>query len=516
MRPKKIDRAVQDILTDARTVVSILVLYCAVHLLVRTLLSPSLSIDEANLYLFGQSFSWVYNFKNPPLPNWMTWIVLSLTDGNRTAMFLLDYAIMAGCLAAHFAAARIVICDTKLAALATFGLMTAFGFGYAAHLNLPHAVFLGSMSAAFIWALARIIETGKPSDYLLLALFTGFGMLTKYLFALVPISFAVAMLFTPVLRARIRWPMLALSSMLASLIFLPYIWMASEQKYSLVALGGDVTHRNGWHGPLEWASQLGRYLNTLFDFIAPFVPLAPLIYWRTLKPLPENAGEPRDRAWLRALNIAMAVSGLSMFAVLGFFGAKAFSLHLIYPVLIQMPLWFFLRVKLAYSGQEGSEAGANRIYTGVVLVLSVAAIVAQIWVYEAHAKSCEICRDYWPMAQYAEVFRRAGFDGGTVIAPTADLAGNLRYVLRDARVVTPGYPVSVFGPPLPGKCLVVWEGDGPLPRETIDYILETYGASTAQGTVQGDAESPLITYPKRRSRMNYILLPEGSCSHPAT
>jgi hypothetical protein len=446
----------------------------------------------------------------------MTWIVLSLTDGNRTAMFLLDYIIMAGGLAAYFAAARIVIRDTKLAALATFGLMATFGFGYTAHLNLPHAVFMGSMNAAFIWALARIVETGKPSDYLLLALVTGVGMLTKYIFALVPISFAVAILFTPFLRARIRGPILALSSILASLIFLPYIWMAPAQKYSLVVFAKDATHSGGGHGPLEWATGLASYLNTLFDFIAPFIPLAPLVYWRTLKPLPGDAGEARDRAWLRVLNITMIVSGVSMFAALGFFRTAEFNLRWMYPVLMQMPLWFFLRVKLAYSGQESSKAGANRIFAGIVIVFSVAAIVAQIWVYEAHAKSCKICRDYWPMAQYAEAFRRAGFDGGTIIAPAYDLAGNLRYVFRDARVVTPGYPVSVFGPPLPGKCLVVWEGDGPLPRKTIDYISETYGASIAQSTVQGDAESPLITYPKRRVRMNYILLPEGSCSHPRT
>ena len=166
-------------LAEPSSVIAFLALYCAIHFLVRYLLSPNFTLDESEQMLFGQSLQWGYRFRHPPLITWLSWGTLSATNNSRAAFFLLKYVIMAGGLAVYFAAARVVIRDTRMAALATFGLLTTFVMGFLPLVDLMHTVLLATMLAAFLWIGARIVTKGSPRDYLLLAASTGFGMLSK-------------------------------------------------------------------------------------------------------------------------------------------------------------------------------------------------------------------------------------------------------------------------------------------------------------------------------------------------
>jgi hypothetical protein len=156
----------------------------------------------------------------------------------------------------------------------------------------------------------------------------------------------------------------------------------------------------------------------------------------------------------------------------------------------------------------------NKIFAGVALVFALGVVGARVFIYETHVKSCKECREYWPMQSYAQAFRRMGFDHGTILAPTYDLAGNLRGVFPDARVVTPGYPVSVFGPPVSGPCLIVWEGDGPLPHAVADYLHANYDAKVEDAVMRGDTAAPLLTSKGRLDQMNYAFIQSGRCAGP--
>src|SRR5689334_2099447 len=105
-------------LGEPRTFTSLVVLYCAVHMLVRFLLSPNLNLAEAEQMLFAQSLQPSYRGDEPPLMNWLSWAVLSLAQNSRLALFLLREVLLGIALAAYFAAARIVIGDGRRAAFA--------------------------------------------------------------------------------------------------------------------------------------------------------------------------------------------------------------------------------------------------------------------------------------------------------------------------------------------------------------------------------------------------------------
>jgi hypothetical protein len=79
-------------------------------------------------------------------------------------------------------------------------------------------------------------------------------------------------------------------------------------------------------------------------------------------------------------------------------------------------------------------------------------------------------------------------------------------------VVTPGYPVQVFGPPVSGPCLLVWEGDRGPSKDLTDYLAANYGVTAKDAVTRGDVNATLLTSKTRRDTMNYILIQKGRCS----
>jgi hypothetical protein len=488
------------------SVVSFLLLYCAIHFLVRYLLSPNFTLDESEQMLFGQSLQWGYRFRHPPLITWLTWGTLTATGNGRAAFFFLKYAIMAVGLAAYFAAARIVIRDVRMAAMATFALLTTFVMGFLPHVDLMHTVLLATMLAAFLWAGARILTRGTPRDYLLLAAITGLGILSKYVFLVLPVAYGIAIALTPRLRARIKTGPLILSIVLALAIVAPYAWWSYTHEYSLFALAKTITKGQGPEfSPVNWLVGTGDLIWAFISFGLPLIAIFPLLYWPACKPLTITDDEDRD--WLRLYEITMIAGLLMMWGAVFFIGTEAFKARWMHQIAMPLPIYLFLRARIAQAGDR-----ANKIFAAVALVFALAVVGARVYIYETHAKDCKECREYWPMQTYARDFKRVGFDHGTILAETYDLGGNLRGVFPQARVVTPGYPVQVFGPSVAGPCLLVWEGDKQPSKDLLDYLSANYGVSIADAAVRGDSDAALLTSKSRRAVMNYALIQKGRCS----
>ena len=493
-------------LNEPRIVYSILILYCAAHFLIRLLLSPNFSLDESEQMLFSQSLQWGYRFRHPPLITWLSWATLAGTGNSRAAFFLLKYVVMGLGLAAFFAMGRIVIRDTRLAALATFALLTTFVMGFLPQVDLMHTVLLATLLAAYMWADACVIAEGKTRDYLLLGVITGLGILSKYFFVVLPIAMTIGVALTPRFRARLKIVPLLGALIIAALIVTPYVWWASAHEYSLFTLAQTITKSSGPSlSPLHWLEGAGDLVVALAGFVVPMIVLFPLLYWPACKPLPDNAGDADDRDWLRVYGIAMIAATLLMLCAVFFIGMEEFKPRWMHQVLMPLPIWFFLRVKLA-----GASERNNKIFAAVAAVFALAVIVARPAIYFTDAAYCKQCREYWPMRNYATALQRSGFYHGTILASTYDLGGSLRYVLPDARVVTPGYPASVFGEAKGGECLIIWRGRGEAPKAEMDYAAAVMGAAVGADAVRGDVMAPLVTASKRLEALGYILLPAGS------
>jgi dolichyl-phosphate-mannose-protein mannosyltransferase len=490
-------------LADPQVVFSILILYCLLHFLLRLLLSPNFTLDESEQMLWGQSLQLGYRFRHPPLITWLSWGTLTATGQSRAAFFLLKYLLMLGGLAVYFQAARLVIRDDKLAGLATFGLLTTIVMGYMPHIDLMHTVLLASLLAAYLWADAQMRLRGRWVDYILLGIVVGLGLLSKYVFAVLPIAMAVATLFVPRLRTRIRIVPLLVALLIALAIVAPYAWWARAHEYSLFALAQTITKSSGPAlNVVNWLKGTGWLIVALAGFAIPVAAIFPFLYWNACKPLTAEQGDDADRDWLTLYGIAMLAGAIIMWGGVFFVGTEAFKARWMHQVLLPLPIWLFLRAKMA-----GPSERSNRIFLWLAVIFALAVVAARIGIYETGAKHCKACREYWPMKSYARSLQRTGFTGGTILAETYDLGGNLRGVFPEARVLTPGYPVESFGRPVPGQCVVIWEKARDMPKTLRDYLEGPLATKLGNSDVRGDISAQLIGT-HRMETMSYVLLPK--------
>jgi lipopolysaccharide core galacturonosyltransferase RgtB len=494
-------------LAEPQSVISFLFLYCAIHFLVRAVITPNFTLDESEQMLFSQTLQWGYRFRHPPLITWLSWASLAGTGGSRTAFLLLKYVLMALGLLAYFGAARIVIRDTLYAALATFALLATFSMGYLPVIDLMHTVLLATMLAAYMWADARVVTRGTWVDHLILGVITGFGILSKYVFLIMPVALGIGVALTPSFRARLKPLRLLLAGIVAAAIVAPYAMWAHAHEYSLFALAQTVTKGAGpAFNPIGWAEGIGNLVIAMVSFVLPVALVFPLLYWRACKPLDATQADTEDRAWLRTYEIALIAGALIMLCAVIFVGAESFKARWLHQVMLLLPVYAFLRVKIA-----GASDRANKLFVAFTALFILAVIGTRIAIYETHVAGCKECREYWPMPVYADGFRQAGFQQGTIVGATFDLAGNLRYQFPQSRVVTPGYAPAVFGPDSGGECLVVWEGEKDPPKETIDYLENALHAKLTSASMRGDVTAKLLTSKTRFDSMSYILLPPGVC-----
>lgn len=480
-------------LGETQGIVSLLVLYCAVMFLVRFGLSPNLNGAEARQMLFGQSLQWGYRPNDPPLAAWLSWAALSLGGGSRLALFLLRETVLIIGLMAFFAAARTVLGDIRRSGLATFFLLATFGMGWLVQRMDLETVLLAAMCCLYLWADTRALMYQRTADYLVLGAVTGLGVLSSYVFLLLPFAMSVALVFTPELWARLRLLLLMPAAVVALIIIIPYFAFAPDAM-TFSGAGTRALH------------VLRDLAISLVVFALPSLLIFAVLYRRTAMPPPPAQV---DR-WMRFFRIAMFAAAVTAVALILFF-RPADARALAYPVLLPMPLYLFARKKLVYGDDTGR---SDKYFVAAVAACVAIAIAARVWLYETRAHDCRHCAEYWPLARYADTFRQAGFLGGTIAAPDPALGGNLRLVFHDARVVTPDAPALRFGPPVSGECLVVWEGDGTVPQRLRAYVETTYGAKLKDRAVQGDVESALLASKGRLARMNFLILAQGTCDHP--
>lgn len=482
-------------LGETQGVVSLLLLYCAVMFLVRFALSPNFNGAEAHAMLFGQSLQWGYRPSDPPLAMWLAWAALSVSGGSRLALFLLREAVLAIGLVAFFAASRTVLGNIRRSGLAAFFLLATFGISWLAqHVDLE-TVLLTAMCCLYLWADTRALISQRTLDYLVLGAVTGLGVLSSYVFLILPFAMSVALAFTPELRARLRLLPLIPATIIAVIVVAPYFAFAPDA----------VTFTaSGTHAPALTA--LRELVVALVVFALPAALLFLILYPRAGKPLASWQG---TQGWLRFFRITMLAAAVAGIVVALAFRGEAQALA--FPVLLPLSICLFLRVQLVYGDDTDT---SDRRFLVAVLACVVAAMGIRAWLYETRAHDCHHCAEYWPLARYADTFRQAGFVGGTIAASGAALGGNLRLVFPDARVVTPDAPALRFGPPVSGECLVVWEGKGNVPQRLRNYVETTYGVKLQERAVQGDVESALLTRTGRLARMNFVILAQGACDRP--
>ncbi|MCL2655907.1 MAG: glycosyltransferase family 39 protein [Betaproteobacteria bacterium] len=216
----------------------------------------TLYVDEAYYWGWAQALDWGY-FSKPPL--------IAALIAATTALFgdgLLG--VKAGSLLLYPATAVLLFAMGRRLYDTTTGLLAGLAF-----LTLPITSALGLFIStdapllffwtAALWSLHRAIADDNPRDWLLLGLFCGLGLMSKYTMAAFALSALVLLLGSAEGRSRLRAPGPWVAALIALAILAPNLWWNWQHDFPTFRHTAEITQeRESGGNPLEFiAAQIG-------------------------------------------------------------------------------------------------------------------------------------------------------------------------------------------------------------------------------------------------------------------
>lgn len=480
--------------------------YLLLHFTLRFALSPTLSLDDAEQALFSQELLLGYRFRQPPLYTWILYGVSELFGHTLLAHTLTRYLLQGLGYLFLYLAARRIIGDLRLAALALYSYTLIYVFAWYVHIDLTHTVAVGTMIAASLHALTLATDRGRAGDFLWLGVTIGLGFLAKYNYALLPLAALIGVAATPKLRHRLARPAALLTLLAAAAVVAPYLVWVAEQHYSFTTLSYRVVegHPEG-AGLVDRLLSFGNLLVKAVEFTLPFAILAPLLLPALLKARPKSDDDPMG--YRRFLGMTMASAVLILAVGVAFSGAEHLKSRWLHPALMPLPIWAFARLR-----SLSLDRRAVRRYLAAVLGLCALVLVARIAVDRFHPLSCGSCRAFLPIGALAEQLRQAGFRRGTIVTHRHDVAGNLRLHLPGSRLIDVSYPPVAFpDQPVATQCLLLWSDDQELvPKAIRTYLREAFEVEDLPERRDGTVSAPLIGNDERPFALSYVLIEGGA------
>lgn len=481
-------RWVREAVARPGTALGLAIGYCAVRLAFRFLASPNLNSDEAELYLLGQDWHWLYPTRHPPLLVWIARAMLSISDESPGAIFVLKYAVMAPGLAAYVAAARRVLRDGHFVLLALGSLLITPTMIVIIHGELEFSVLLGTATALFAYVLIRALETGRTSDYVALGFAIALGFWSKYVFAIPFAAFFCSVCLLPHLRRRANCRQMFLAWMIACALCSPLIWTLVTSHYSLFHLSQSIVQEAYPDGPRGFSFRNAMWpILAAVEFAAPFATATLVFFPTSLRSL---FSEPAPQ-WGQLIFLASVLGFVAM--VIGdlAIGLPGFEREWMYPILLTSPIALLRGVQLSMPS-----SARLALFRGAVTTVVLASLPLYTLQYALGPRYCIACNSSWPADRFAEQLWQVGFRRGTIYADSEFHGANLRRFFRDAKVL----PLShnpVHSSSTSGQILIV-SADGLAPGGSV----RAPGEATRIGQLTALYDGSAV----HRARLNFVLI----------
>lgn len=201
------------------------VVYFSLHVAARRIASPAVDFDESELVFLSQWFAAGYN-SQPPMYTWVQSAAFSLLGYSVFALALVKNLFLGATIVAIFATVRLATRDDRPAAVAAFGTLTIPQIAWESHRDLSHTVAVTFFAVALVYTVVRLARRPSWTGYAMIGLAAGFGMLSKYNFALVIVGVLAAAVSIPRYRDRLFDRRFALTVTLAIGLVTPHaIWL---------------------------------------------------------------------------------------------------------------------------------------------------------------------------------------------------------------------------------------------------------------------------------------------------
>ncbi len=448
-------------------------LYFLVQIAVRLLLPHGLRIDEAQQVLLSQWFVAGYDAQ-PPLYNWLQQATFAVTGDYLLGLAVLKSAVLFAVVASYYALARLLVRQPAFAAVAMFGFFFIPQMFWQAQRDLTHTTATMLMVNLILIAAVLTLRSATLRNYLLLGCAAGLGMLTKYNFALVLPSLAMACLLHPGGFRRICDPRILVTMLVAGLIVLPHaLWFVDN-----LGLASSVTAAR----MAEDAADTSRLLQILLG-LGELLQMTIVIASPVVLVLVLAAGLSVLSAW-RSRSVESRFVGVFLIAILTILTLMivvltftTFRDRWLLPLLQVLPIYFVLKMDAHGIDAEASLRRLLPTALIVMVVIPVAMLVAGRSGSPSHYQQ--------PYAAFREVMTQNEATTPSVIVTTDWLSGgNLRMQWPDAPVMVTQFPnLTIPFDWTPDRPVaLIWRGDSAtLPPQLERWAKENLGTETQRG-----------------------------------
>jgi len=492
-------------------------LFCLVHWVLRVLLFPDFSIEEAERLLASQGLKAGYRLDEPPMLSWIYWAATRAIGYQAAALLALKQLMLWAGLSLYYLAARNMLTRPAPAAAALGAWALTFVLGWGVQEDLLSVAALFACLSMCLHAFSRILAWRRGADFVYLGLSVGLGALTHHLFLVFPASALAAVLLCRTFREELRpWRIgLVITMCLASLA--PYIyWLITHPGLIIEAFLDGLSR---FRPDQVW---IDRFTGGAASLAAAGVGMAmPLLliwaalFWRIWVPMVYPVFERRstdeetaEAAWRAVFARSMLIAG-GIYLAAAAVSVRSFETQWLLPALFTGPLWLFMHVKRA-----GEFPVAMRAFAFFVVGAMLIVLVARVADWRISIDACRTgdCQNYLPGREWAGAVREAGFEEGSIVTADVRLGATLKASLPRARVLDASVSPSAFPDPVAeGACLAIWRGDQAMPQTLFDYLPGKLGATPHDRGPDGaiEAEDRLIG---RRIVLYYqFVSPSAAC-----
>ncbi|MEO1192112.1 MAG: glycosyltransferase family 39 protein [Pseudomonadota bacterium] len=439
----------------------IIVAYFALNAVLRVLLTPTLTQDEAQQLVFAQSLRLGYD-EQPPLYTWVLYSLFAVFGPSLVVLTAIKAILLSSAFLFAYSTGR-MIAGPVAGMMASASLFLVPQIGWEMQRDLTHTVLVFIATVALVYFLVAAYSYQRPRAYVGIALALAVGLLAKQLFflAAIPLLLALPVVKDVWSRFNKRWLLYALAfGLCAAAPF--YVWQIFNIATSL-----QDTAKFGLISPGDGAlAQRWRGLGAIFEGIVSTLAI-PFAIWLVMTL--GFRGRRASGAIVRFLFIATLLSLALIVVSVLVAGASSLRIRYFvlfdYPVLLLAPLVFLVCVKhklLYWLLPAVAVTGAAVISVGLVIGFRF-------------APALDIPnRLQIPFVTLIDHLNGQGCHPEAVFAKDNFIGGNVRLQLPTVPVSAPAHRVQLE-PEAAQSLLLIWSADSPEQEARVVALAESAG-----------------------------------------
>jgi 4-amino-4-deoxy-L-arabinose transferase-like glycosyltransferase len=421
--------------------------YFILQLIIRLTVSPGMEKDEAEQVLLTQQLSLGYD-SQPPLYTWLQSLFFTLYGENIFALALLKNLLLFSTYLFTYKISRALGYSVVASIAAMLSLFFIPQIAWESQRDLTHSVLVTTLTAVTVFFWISLKNKQSLSNYLLVGLFCGLALISKYNSSVFLLGMLAASLSIREYRVLFLSPRILIPILTMLAVVVPHLVWGYSHLQQLLAATGKL------HLASEenYISSVMQGSASLFAASLTFSLLLLLVYlilqirsWRKsdFAVKPKIAREPN--LLLRSILLSLAICLLMVM----FFQVTSFKDRWMQPVLFLLPVALLPYMQSALVQNQGRLM--RRIGTGMAIFILFAFSVRVI---SAPYSGVTTNLNYPYHAIASKISKQASYK--YVLSQSSLLGGHLRLLQPQVKVVIPGtsrlnYNIN------PDSLLVVWE-----------------------------------------------------------